>query len=182
MSGRRLSMISVLVVLAASSALIGRAESADALTFKSYSTYLGPGPPGARPMASGARELPRPSLPASRPTRPTPPTPPQLQALLNQWWGGLENEHGSHFLLPAHAGRHRLDRRPARAAQSMAERDRGLEGQPLPPRATRAADASAPTKTGSFSLKPNTPTVAVGERVELRDRLEGAAARTTGTT
>ncbi len=155
-------MISVVVVLAASSALIGRAETADALTYKSYSTYLAQ----VRPVLAQwhpALENFRGHHFLTAPDASNTAGAPQLQALLNQWWGGLENEHGSHFLTQptvaatdSTADLHAL----LNQWQNAMEAWRGSHFLLEPPGALTVAL----TKTGNFSLKPNTPTVAVGER------------------
>jgi hypothetical protein len=164
-SGRRrlaISFVLGLVVIAAG--------SAQAFTVKSYSTYLGE----VRTMLGQWH----PAIENFRghhfmiaPDSSNTANAAALQSLLNQWYGGLENEHGSHFLLPPTTDAtdsvfdlHSL----LNQWQNAIEAWKGVHFILEPPGPYTAS--TTPTKTGSFSLQPRTPTVEVGERADYEIR------------
>jgi hypothetical protein len=140
--------------------------SAQALTVKSYSTYLGE-------VRTRLAQW-QPAIDQFRghhillvPNASNTADAAALQSLLNQWWGALEQERGFHFLLAPFADRtdstedlHAL----LNQWQNAIEAWRGSHFILEPP--SPYAVESAPTKTGTFTLKPKTPTVEVGERVD----------------
>ncbi len=161
MSSRRRLTLLIAVSLAAIAA-----GSAQALTVKSYSTYLGE----VRTTLGqwhGAIEGWRGHHFMITPDSSNTADAAALQSLLNQWWGGLEHEHGGHILLEPTAAAtdsvfdlHSL----LNQWQNAIEAWRGGHIILEPP--GPYTFASTPKKTGSFTLKPKAPTVAVGERAD----------------
>ena len=161
MSGRR--RLTLLIVLSLAAIAAG---SAQAITVKSYSTYLGE----VRTTLGqwhGAIEGWRGHHFMLAPDSSNTANATALQSLLNQWWGGLENEHGGHFLLePTAAATDSVFDLHALLNQWQNAIDgwRGAHFILEPPGPYTAG--TTPTKTGSFTLKPKKPTVEVKERVE----------------
>lgn len=145
-------------------ALAGSSSGVTSLTYKSYPTYLAEVRPVLGQWYPALEDF-RGHHFLTAPDASNTANAAQLQVLLNQWYGGLENEHVSHFLNPptvaatdSTADLHAL----LNQWQNAMEAWKGNHFLVEPP----AALTFGPTKTGSFSLKPNTPTVAVGERAD----------------
>jgi hypothetical protein len=159
-SGRRRLTLLILLSLAAIAA-----GSAQALTVKSYSTYLGE-VRTALGQWEGAIESWRGSNFLITPDGTNTGSASQLQALLGQWEAAIENQRGQNFLASPTADAtdsvfdlHSL----LNQWQNAIEAWRGSHFIVEPP---GPYSFGTPTKTGSFSLKPKTPTVEVGERAD----------------
>ena len=142
------------------------AGSAKALTVKGYSTYLGE----VRTTLGqweGAIENWRGSNFLITPDTTNTASASQLQSLLTQWEAAIESQRGLNFLASPTADAtdsvfdlHQL----LNQWQNAIENWRGSHFIVEPPGPYTLA--TTPTKTGSFSLKPKSPTVEVGERAE----------------
>jgi len=159
-SGRR--RVTLLIVLSLAAIAAG---SAQALTVKSYSTYLGE-VRATLGQWEGAIESWRGLNFLITPDATNTGSASQLQSLLTQWEAAIENQRGQNFLASPTADAtdsvfdlHSL----LNQWQNAIEAWRGSHFINEPP---GPYSSGTPTKTGSFSLKPKAPTVEVGERAD----------------